>query len=182
MALLSANSNNHKGGVDIAAKIFGEYGDFIYTVIRYKVRDEAQADDLFQDFFLSLVSRPLPPDIQNIKGYLHRAIINDIADSVRRVERYQTRLRRYAERLKYFRTEDSPENALIEAEEIDKMFKLIERRLQRNEAQAIFLRYRNNYKIKEVAKKMGINDNAAWRYIYKGLRKIRQFLRIRHLQ
>lgn len=179
MALLSADTNNHKGGVDIAAKIFGEYGDFIHAIIRCKVRDETQTDDLFQDFFLSLVSRPPPPNIQSMKGYLYRAIINDIADSVRRVERYQIRIRRYAERLEYFRTEDSPENALIEAEEMDKMFKLIERRLPRIEAQAIFLRYRNNYKIKEVAKKMGIGSNTAWRYIYKGLRKIRQFLRIR---
>jgi RNA polymerase sigma factor (sigma-70 family) len=176
VALLSANTNSHKGGVDIAAKIFGEYGDFIHAVIRCKVRDKVQADDLSQDFFLSLVSRPPPPDIQNVKGYLYRAIINDIVDGTRRIERYQIHIRRYAERVKYFRTEDSPENDLIEAEEMDKMFKLIERQLPRTEAQAIILRYRNHYKIKEVAAKMGINDNITWRYIYKGLRKIRQFL------
>lgn len=175
----NTDTDNYACSVNIAAKTFVQYGDFIHSIIRCKVRDETQADDLFQDFFLSLVSRPPPPNIQNMKGYLYRAIINDIADSARRVERYQTRLRRYAERLKYFRTEDIPENALIEAEEMGKMFKLIERRLPHIEARAIILRYRNHYNIKEVAKKMGINDNAAWRYIYKGLRKIRQFLRIR---
>lgn len=179
--MLNTNTNNHLSRVNIAAKVFEEYGNFIRAVIRCKVRSKAQADDLFQAFFLSLVSRPPSPDIQNIKGYLYRAIINDIADSARRVEKYQARIRRYAECLKYFRTEDSPENALIEAEEMDKIFKLIERRLQRNEAQAIILRYRDHYKIKEVAVKMGISDNAACRYIYKGLRKIRSFLRIRRL-
>ena len=54
--LESINRNNQANRVSIAAKVFGEYGDFIHAVIRCKVRNEAQADDLFQDFFLSLVS------------------------------------------------------------------------------------------------------------------------------
>jgi DNA-directed RNA polymerase specialized sigma24 family protein len=49
-----------RNNVGLAAKIFAEYGDFIRMVIRYKVKNEAQADDLFQDFFLSLVVSPLP--------------------------------------------------------------------------------------------------------------------------
>ena len=179
MALLGTNTNDHKAGVNIAAKVFGEYGDFIYAVIRCKVRNKAQADDLFQDFFLSLVFKPPPPNIQNIKGYLYRAVTNDILDAARRVEKYQTRIDRYAECLKYTATEDSPENVLIETEETNKMFKLIERHLKRTEAQAIILRYRNHYKIKDVAKKMAINDNTAWRHISKGLRKIRRFFIIR---
>jgi len=179
VALLSANTNNYAVRVDIVAKVFEEYGDFIHVVIRCKVRNEAQADDLFQDFFLSLVSKPPPPALQNIKGYLYRAITNDIIDSTRRVEKYQIRIRRYAEHLKHSTAEKSPENALIEAEQMDKMLKLLERHLQCNEARAIILRYRNHCKIKEVAAKLGINDNATWRYISKGLRKIRRFLRVK---
>lgn len=179
MSLLEEHTYNYEARVNIATKVFEEYGDFIHTVIHYKVKNEAQADDLFEDFFLSLVSNPPPPVLQNIKGYLYRAITNDIIDSTRRVEKYQLHIRRYTENLERSATEKRPEKVLIEAEEIDKMLKLIKKRLQDDEAQAIILRYRNNYKIKEIASEMDINYKATWRCISEGLRKIQKFLKIR---
>lgn len=161
----------------LAAEIFSKYGDFIRGVIRYKVGDEDCIDDLFQNFFLSLVYRPPSGNVTNIKGYLYRAIINDIIDNRRQIERYQSLIRGHAEHLDYFKSEDSPENILIETEEMNKMLKCIETQLQHNEAKAIILRYKNNYKIKEIAAAMGINNIAAWRYVSNGMRKIRRLLR-----
>lgn len=162
-----------------AAEIFSEYGDFIRTVIHYKVKNEAWASDLFQDFFLSLVSKPIPTGVQNVRSYLYRAIINDIVDATRRVEKYKTRMNKYAECLNYSINKNNPENALIEVEETDKTFKLIEGWLRRSETQAISLRYRDNYNIKEVAKKMYVNNRTVSRYISAGLSKIRQFLTVK---
>jgi RNA polymerase sigma factor (sigma-70 family) len=173
-----ANTDEQTQNVKAAAKAFDEYGDFIYTIICCKVKDKAQADDLFQDFFLSLVSNPLPSDNRNIKGYLYRAIINDIFDSVRRIERYQAQLHRYSEHSRRSSVEESPENGLIETEEMDKILSVIERRLQNSEARAVTLRYVRDYKIKDIASEMSINNTAAWRYISRGLKKMRFFLRI----
>jgi len=168
-----------RSNVARAAEVFSEYGDFIRAVIHYKVKNEARAVDLFQDFFLSLVSKPVPAGVQNVRSYLYRAIINDIVDATRRVEKYKTRMNKYAECLNYSINKNTPENALIEAEETDKMFKLIEGWLRRSEAQAISLRYRDNYNIKEVAKKMHVNNRTISRYISVGLSKIRQFLAVK---
>jgi RNA polymerase sigma factor (sigma-70 family) len=179
---LGATIDNQVHNVNIAAEIFTKYGDFIHGIIRCKVGDDGRVDDLFQNFFLSLVSKPPSSNIKNIKGYLYRAIINDIIDNTRRIERYQSQMHRYAEHLQYSIIEDSPENALIEAEEMNKMFECIKRQLQHSEAQAIILRYRNNYKIKEVAAAMGVNNIAAWRYISRGLKNIRRILRKKQLQ
>lgn len=159
-----------------AAEIFSEYGDFIRAVIYYQIKNDDQADDLFQDFFLSLVSEPLPADIQNIRGYLYKMITNDIVDAARRVERYKTLMKKYAECFNYSINKNRPENALIEIEQTNKLFKLIKGRLRHSEAQAITLRYRNSYNIKEVAKKMHVNNRTVSRYISAGLSKIRQFL------
>jgi RNA polymerase sigma factor (sigma-70 family) len=161
------------GNVARAAEIFSKYGDFIRTVIYYRVKNDAQANDLFQDFFLSLVSRPLPAGIRNVKSYLYRAITNDIVDAVRRVEKYKTRMDKYAECFNYSVNKNGPENALNE------MFRLIEGRLRHSEAQAITLRYRNSYNIKEVAKKMHVNNRTISRYISAGLSKVRQFLTVK---
>jgi RNA polymerase sigma factor (sigma-70 family) len=162
-----------------AAEIYSEYGDFIRAVIRYKVKNDAQVDDLFQDFFLSLVSRPLPAGIRNVKSYLYKAITNDIVDAVRRVEKYKTRMDKYAECFNYSVNNNRPENAFIETEQTNKMFRLIEGRLRHSEAQAITLRYRNSYNIKEVAKKMQVNNRTVSRYLSAGLSKVRQFLTVK---
>ncbi|MHC4460830.1 MAG: RNA polymerase sigma factor [Planctomycetota bacterium] len=160
--------------VECAAEIFSKYGDFILAVIRYQVSNDAQADDLFQDFFLSLVSRPIPQSIQNIKGYIYRAITNDIVDDARRIERNQTLINKYAQGLDYSINKNTPENALINKEERTKMFKLIEGHLPHSEAKAIRYRFWNNFSIKEVAKKMHVNNRTISRYISVGLSKARQ--------
>ncbi|MFA5252417.1 MAG: sigma-70 family RNA polymerase sigma factor [Phycisphaerae bacterium] len=167
------------GNVAHAAEIFSKYGDFIRTVIYYHVENDAQADDLLQDFFLSLVSRPIPANIQNVKGYLYKAITNDIVDAIRRTDKYKTRMGKYAECFNYPINNDGPENALIEMEQTNEMFKLIEGWLRHSESEAITLRYKNSYNIKEAAKKMHVDDRTISRYISTGLNKVRQFLTVK---
>lgn len=176
MGSRSAKSKDYAKGVEGAVHIFTRYREFIHAVIRYHIKDEARADDLFQDFFLSLILKPLPTDIRSIKSYLYKMIINDIADAGCRIERYQNQMRRYAARKKYHTTKKSPESALIEMEEMNKMFKLIEEQLPRSEARAVVLRYRNQYSIKEVAGKMNVTSESVSRYISVGISKVRQFL------
>jgi RNA polymerase sigma factor (sigma-70 family) len=160
----------------LAAEIFALHGDFIRATIRYRIGDKALVDDLYQDFFLSLVARPIPADVRNVKNYLYRAIINDSFDAVRRVEQYQDRIQRYAERLKNPINKNHPDNALIETEETEKMFKMIELSLPPSESQAVTLKFRDNNSIGEAAKQMAVNKRSVSRYISVGLKKLRQVL------
>ncbi len=165
--------------IDRVAEIYSKYGDFIRTIIYNYVENDSQADDLFQDFFLSLISKPIPANIQNIKGYLYKAITNDIVDAIRRMEKYKTRIDKYAECFNYSVNNNRPESAFIEVEQTNKMFRLIEGRLRHSEAQAITLRYRNSYNIKEIAEKMHVDNRTISRYISTGLSKVRQFLTVK---
>jgi len=45
------DSSKCQCNVGQATVIFARYGDFIRAVIHSQVRNEAQADDMFQDFF-----------------------------------------------------------------------------------------------------------------------------------
>ncbi len=168
-----------RNNVGLAAEIFTEYGDFIHTAIRYKVKNETQADDLFQDFFLSLVTSPLPTGVRNIRGYLYRAITNDIIDATRRVENYRNHMLKYAKHLNHPINKRTPENAFIDMEETNKMFGLIKGRLTNSQYQAMALRYRTDHSIKEVAKKMGVKSTSVSRYLSIGLKKIRQSLKLK---
>ncbi len=168
-----------RNNVGPAAEVFAEHGDFIHSVIYSQVKNKAQVDDIFQDFFLFLVYKPIPQNVKNIKGYLYRAITNDIIDATRRVENYNNHMHKYAKHLNHPINKRTPENAFLETEETKKMFELIEMHLRRSHAQAITLRYRNNYDIKEVAKKMNVGSGTVRKYIYVGLSKIRRFLKLK---
>ena len=82
--------------MNTAATLFMEYGDFIRAVIRCQVKNETKAEDLFQDFFLSLIVNPLPADVGNIKRFLYKAVTNDIINAVQRAENYQKNIFKYS--------------------------------------------------------------------------------------
>jgi len=173
-----ANTSGHTNNVTAAAEVFEKHGDFIRMIIRYHIGNEAQADDLFQDFFLSLISKPLPRGLQNVRSYLYRAVTNDVIDVAREAERDRTVIHKYARNSNYPINNSNLENAFIEEEEMNKMFELIERWLPHSQAQAVTLRYRDDYNLQEAAKKMDVNSKTVSKYISVGLSKIRQFLTV----
>ena len=160
-----------------AEDVFAEHGDFVRRIIRFHVRNHVEREDLFQDFFLELISRPIPEDVQNVRGYIYHVLCANIKDVFRRIERYQKKLHRYAEHNRRT-TEDCPENAIIEAEEVEKMFELIYRHLPKNEAKAMEQRYKHNCNISETAAKMGVKPRSVSRYLSAGAKKLRQVLSI----
>lgn len=166
---------NPPGSLAYVEKIFAEYGDFVRRIIRFHVRNQVEREDLFQDFFLELISKPIPEDVQNVRGYIYHVVCDNIKDAFRRIERYQKRVQRYGEHHRHI-IEDRPENKVIETEEIEKMFELIFRHLPKNEAKAMALRYRHNYNIRETASKMGVRPRSVSRYLSAGAKKLRQVL------
>ena len=179
MVLPSTNTSMYENSVLMVSELFTEHGNFIRAVIRSQVKNEDQTDDIYQDFFLSLVYRPIPKGVNNIKSYLYRAITNDIVDAVRKIGRYQDRIEKYSKQLTNSINNTNPENAFIKKEQLDKMFALIKGRVTNSESQAIDLRYRKHHSLKEAAEKMGVNDRSVSRYICVGLRKIRHFITIK---
>lgn len=172
----STDTNDYTDNVKAAVMLFTEYGSYIRTVIRYHVKNENQVDDLFHDFFISLVANPLPADVRKIKGFLNRMITNLIIDSIRRVENYKKHKNNYMKCLNNPINKKTPEKILIEEEETRKMFELIEAQLRSTYSRAITLRFRDNHNIKEIAEKMNVRSESAKKYIIRGLAKMRCFL------
>lgn len=162
--------------VERATEIFDLYGDSIRALILFHVNDETEVDDIFQDLFISLVRKPVPAGIQDVKGYLYKTVINDVLDASRRTKGYQSRLLRYAEHLRYDRFEDSPETIALRTEAMDKIFQLIEEQLPRHQAEAVLHRYKDGRTMQDAASKMNIRQRTLSRYLCMGLKKLRQLL------
>jgi len=161
----------------IAAQVFDEYGNEIREMISFRVNDQSIVDDIYQDLFVSLVHRPIPPGTQNVKGYLRTAIKNDVLDEIFRTKSYHTRNRRYVEmhteQVKFL----DPEDAAILSEEIQKLLSIIERRLMPHEREAVIQRYRLNRNNNEAAEAMHIDRRSFSHYLCTGLKKVRRFAR-----
>ena len=162
--------------VGLAGEVFDRYGDEIRATIHFNVKDESKADDIFQDFFVSIVHKPIPPDIDDIRAYLYRAVTNDVIDVSRRTKGRKDRVQRYTERRKYCIIQEDPQNTVIQAEETEKMFQLIKSRLPKHEAQVVVQRYGHGLSTTDTAERMHVNKRSVSRYLSVAMKKIRQFV------
>ena len=79
MASVSTNKESDtQSNTGLAEKIFEEHGDFIHSIIRFNVNNKVEAEDVFQDFFLSLISKPIPEEVQNLRGFLYRVVSDNV--------------------------------------------------------------------------------------------------------
>jgi len=163
--------------VSRAAEIFDEYGDFIRAIIRFQVHHRSGEEDLFQEFFLALIRKPVPVEVQNVKSYLYRAVTHHVVDSARRRGNYHRAVKKYAKHTRISINKHPVGNALIDdTEEKNAKIAGFARHLQEREAQAFVLRYRDNCSIGEIAATMGVNARTVSRYLSGSIRKLRQAL------
>ncbi len=173
-----------RNNVDAASEVLAKHETFIRRVISNilkdeKEKDETIVDDIFQDFFLSLVYKPVPADVKDLRGYLYKTIIHDIVDATRRIERYQAVIAKYREQLDFPIDSTFPDNTLITEEELNELLEIVKRQLPDRECQAITLRYGNCLSVREIAEKMLIDSRSVSRYISEGLKKMRCSLQVR---
>jgi RNA polymerase sigma factor (sigma-70 family) len=166
--------------VEKARDIFQQHGEFIRGVINYKVKDEDSADDIYQNLFISLVSSPIRSDVQDMRSFLYRTIINEASDYQMQTRRYKGRLERfrknYAENLNYSINKKDTGDAFIEEEHIVKTFESVEKQLPVRWAKIIRMKYKDGYSSKEIAEKMHISDSSVRTYISWGLKRARKIL------
>lgn len=172
--LQSAESYAH---LTHASKVFAMHGDFIRRAVCYCTSSKEEADDLFQDFFLQIASRPIPLDVKSVTGYIYRCIVNRAKDTITKNIRYRQRLQRYScYVVPCF--DAAPEVSAIGAEQKELLLDLIQHRLDEREKTAIKLKYYDGKNTKEAAARMGIKTGSVRRYLTSGLRRVRQLVGI----
>lgn len=162
--------------VGLAAEVFGKYGDEILAVIRFNVDDPSRANDIFQDFFISLVRKPVPSHIKDVRGYLYKAVTNDVIDSSRRTRNRQNNAQEYAYHHKHCISQDNPQDMMIHAEETERMLDLIEKHLPKREARVFLKRYENGLSTDDTAKKLSLTKRTVSQYLSIAMKKVRHIV------
>jgi len=173
----SANGRNgtevHRR-VGLAAEVFGKYGDEILAVIRFSVDDQSKANDIFQDFFVSLVRKPIPSHIEDVRGYLYKAVTNDVIDVSRRTRNRQSNAQKYAYIHKHDISQRNPQDIVIHAEETERMLQLIENHLPKREATVLLRRCSDGFSTADTAEKLHLTKRTVSRYLSVAMKKIRR--------
>ena len=125
--------------------------------------------------FLSLIAKPIPDDIKEVRAYIDKRICYDISNAKQRLYRYKKTMRDYAEKPKPVKV-GQPEKVLARQEIEEKVFRIVAGHLPRMERKAVLLRYRKHSEINEIAEEMNVTPRSASRYICVGLKKLRRFL------
>ena len=170
------NINGFTENIETANVIFQQYQKKLRQAIASQVNDKTTIDDILHDFYLSLVNKPIPANLNNIKGYLYRAVRNDMFDAADKNKRYYKRNKKYAEiHLRYHEIKKPDEIAAI-ADETDRLFKIVEEILLPHEIKAIKQRYQKEMDTAEAAEEMLVSKRTFSHYICSALKKIRKFI------
>ena len=172
----NAGQDSHER-VRLATEVFRKYGTEIRAMIQFTVRDQAEADDLFQNLFLSLVARPLPLDIRSIKRYLYKAILHDAITQTRREQCHRRHIKVYASHQNRPWPED-PQDVLMRAEQMRTILQMAQT-LRPTEAKAILCEYGLDCDRQHASRDMGIKRRSFAKYLWRGLRKLRHATLVR---
>ncbi len=153
-----------------ASELFAKYGSFIKAAIRFQTRNESEEDDLYQQFFISLVQRPVPPHTPDVRAYLYRAIANDIVSAARQRKRSQRHLKKLGEELRVSAHE--PDSVDIPAE-----LEGQEALLSSRETDALALHFGDNLTVSETASRMHVDEHTVRAYVAAALVRLRERIR-----
>lgn len=126
---IRSNRKDIRKRVSLAAEVFDRYGDEIRAIISHNVKNKSQAEDIFKNFFVSIVRKPLPTDIQDVKKYLYRSVTNEVIDATRRTKKRRNHIQKYAERKSYTIIRDDLRELIVPTEECQKALDLVGRRV-----------------------------------------------------
>lgn len=158
--------------VQAATAIFSQYGDFIRTVIRFQAENKLDSDDLYQEFYLSLIHKPLPADVRDFKSYLYRAVLNFVISAIRRQKNYSCNLKKYAKEAEISINSRPTKDAFVDDEHQDATVTRLAGHLQQRPAQAFVLKYRDDCSIHEIATKMGVGRRTVSRYLSESIKRL----------
>jgi RNA polymerase sigma factor (sigma-70 family) len=157
------------------AQLYSENHSFVWSTINKLINNQNDVDDVAQDFFVSLLQRPIPSDMKDCKPYLYRILHRDVIDYSRSNQRYQKMMSKFCEYSQYQSKKTiSSKSGLTENYPL--IMNLIQKTLPPRQATALMLRYKYDYKYEKIAQIMNVNPQSSRKYVCFALKKIRKEL------
>ena len=153
--------------------IIGKYSDMVLKIAYQNTRDLQESEDIVQEVFLALFSRPLIKDEEHLRAWLIRVTLNKSRSFLRSARRKVLPLDESlapAERLAA--QSPAPDPSFTRDEVLEQLFSLPE--AERN---ALYLHYYEGYSAKEIGKFLKRSENAVYILLSRGRAKLKELLK-----
>ena len=162
-----------RGNKDAMCRIYAKYKDYLLTVAKGLLGEQAEAEDVVHDVFVSFAG--LAGKFQltgSLKGYLATSVINRARDRIRARKR---RAEALDSANPFVDGSGNPEQHAAEAEELARLRQAL-RQIPYEQRDAVILHLKGGMKFREIAKLQGASVGTIHvRYRY-GLDKLRSLL------
>ncbi|MFT3998223.1 MAG: sigma-70 family RNA polymerase sigma factor [Asticcacaulis sp.] len=133
--------------------------------------DTLDIDDVVQETYAVLASRPSVSDIRNPRAYCFQTARSIILMHLRRSKVVSIRAVEDVERLGPVADEASPEQQVSDREQLHRLAMAMGE-LPEQGRQAVFLRFIEGLSQREIGQRMGISENAAQKHIVKSVHRL----------
>ena len=161
------------GNKDAMCRIYAKYKDYLLTVAKGLIGNQAEAEDVVHDVFVAFAG--LAGKFQltgSLKGYLATSVINRTRDRIRARKR---RAEALDSANSFVAGSHNPEQYAAEAEELIRLRQAL-RKIPYKQRETIILHIKGGMKFREIARLQGISVSTIHgRYRY-GLDKLRSLL------
>ena len=167
------NSTNRN---DLVERLYLEQSQWIRETIDKLVRQGEDADDIFQDFFVMLLTKEQLPNSIGHKGFLFRTLSRDVIDFMRRKKAYQNRLGKFAVKKPPATQSKSTLDGLLSQYECDFITQLIENELPKSIRKVLKLHLDCDADYPEISRRLNIGQASARRYLYLSRKRMKSLL------
>ena len=140
------------------------YSEMIHLA-RVLLGDDGEAEDVVQDIFLRIADSDIPPKNDS---YLLTAVRNACLNEIRQMQLH--------ERVKnLLPTENEIDQQPIDKqqEQLDNISAFVDEQLEEPQRSIFHLRFDEDLTIAEIARRLGLNPNTAYKYLTLSIQKIR---------
>lgn len=170
-----------KERVALASTIIHTYDSAIRGFIRSYVRNEHDADDIYQNVFLSLVRTP-PTSLEFLAAYLREIVRNHAADLARRAGSRARFASCYTNHRQDEPISADPVTVLMEVEHMCVMEEFCESVLPSHMARVLMERCGRGNSTSETAQKLGLKKRTVSRYYCIAVKRVGRIARDRGVQ
>ena len=140
------------------------YSEMIHLA-RVLLGDDGEAEDVVQDIFLRIADRDIPPKSDS---YLLTAVRNACLNEIR-----QMQLHERVKNLLSIETEIVQQPIDKQQEQLDNISVFVDEQLEEPQRSIFHLRFDEDLTIAEIARRLGLNPNTAYKYLAQSIQKIR---------
>lgn len=171
-----SNGDAHESGTSWT-QILRENSSWIRKILRNRLANHDEVEEVFQDIGLSIAQTDLKPEeVENPSAWLYRVVIRQVLQYRRKSGRYRKLVRNQIEKSSRDADAGPDPLALLMRTERTEAIRSILQTLSDLDREILMLKYSENWTYQQLADKLGVSTNTIEHRLVKSKKQLRKLL------